>query len=66
MPDKKLKTISLETMIDNHVGRIGTLRRDAFGYELKLNLLGCAIEEARTHQNLTQEQLGKMAGVQKA
>ena len=36
-------------MIDNHVGRIGTVRRDAFEYELKLNLLGCAIKEARTH-----------------
>lgn len=66
MSDKKLKTISLKTMIDNHVGRIGTVRRDAFEYELKLDLLGCAIKEARTDQNLTQEQLGKMVGVQTA
>ena len=53
-------------MIDNHVGKIGTARRDAFGYELKSNLIGTAIKEARTHQNLTQEQLGRMVGVQKA
>ena len=49
MPDKKLKIISLKTMIDNHVGKIGTARRDAFGYELKSNLIGTAIKEARTH-----------------
>ena len=66
MSTKKLKTVSLDTMIDKHVGKVGTKRRDAFEYELKLELLGSAIKEARTHQNLTQEQLGQMVGVQKA
>jgi len=66
MSTKKLKTVSLDTMIDKHVGTVGTKRRDAFEYELKLELLGSAIKEARTHQNLTQEQLGQMVGVQKA
>ena len=66
MTTKKLKTVSLDTMIDKHVGKIGTTRRDVFEYELKLELLGSAIKEARTRQNLTQEQLGQMVGVQKA
>lgn len=66
MSTKKLKTVSLDTMIDKHLGKVGTKRRDAFEYELKLELLGSAIKEARTHQNLTQEQLGQMVGVQKA
>lgn len=66
MTSKKLKTVSLDTMIDKHVGKIGTTRRDTFEYELKLELLGSAIKEARIHQNLTQEQLGQMVGVQKA
>ncbi len=63
---KKMKTISLDTMIDKHIGKIGTPKRDAFEYELKLDLLGQAIKEARLHHNLTQEQLGQMVGVQKA
>ncbi len=63
---KKMKTISLDTMIDKHIGKIGTPKRDAFEYELKLDLLGQAIKEARLHYNLTQEQLGQMVGVQKA
>ncbi len=66
MAVKKLKSIPLDVMIDKHVGKAGTPRRDAFEYELKLELLGNAIKEARTHQNLTQEQLGQMVGVQKA
>ena len=63
---KKIKTVSLDTMIDKHVGKIGTPGRDAFEYELKLELLGNAIRETRLHHNLTQEQLGKIVGVQKA
>jgi DNA-binding XRE family transcriptional regulator len=63
---KKLKTVSLHTMVDKHIGKVGTPDRDAFEQELKLELLGYAIKEARIHHNLTQEQLGKLVGVQKA
>jgi HTH-type transcriptional regulator / antitoxin HipB len=66
MPTKKLKTVSLETMIDNHIGKEGTSRRDTFEQELRLDLLGYAIKEARLYHNLTQEQFGKLIGVQKA
>ena len=66
MPTKKLKTVSLETMIDKHIGKERTSRRDAFEQELRLDLLGYAIKEARLYHNLTQEQLGKLIGVQKA
>ncbi|OYY99729.1 MAG: transcriptional regulator [Sphingobacteriia bacterium 28-36-52] len=61
-----MKTVSLETMIDKHIGKIGTEPRNSFEQELKLDLLGYAIKEARLHHNLTQEQLGKLVGVQKA
>jgi DNA-binding XRE family transcriptional regulator len=64
--NKKLKTISLDTMIDKHIGKVGTPERDSFEQDLKLELLGHAIKEARLHHNLTQEQLGKLVGVQKA
>lgn len=63
---KKLKTVSLDTMIQQHIGKVGTPDRDAFEQELKLELLGYAIKEARLHRNLTQEKLGKLVGVQKA
>ncbi|SEM37345.1 Helix-turn-helix [bacterium A37T11] len=63
---KSLKTVSLDTMIDKHIGKVGTARRDAFENELKIELLGQAIKEARVARHLTQEQLGELVGVQKA
>ncbi len=63
---KKLKTVSLESMLNKHIGKQGTKKRESFEYELRLELLGEAIKEARQQQNLTQEQLGKLVGVQKA
>jgi len=63
---KKIKTISLDKMIDKHIGKVGTENRDAFENELRIDLLGHAIKQARKERNLTQEQLGKLVGVQKA
>jgi HTH-type transcriptional regulator / antitoxin HipB len=62
----KYKTVSLDTMIDKHLGKPGTERRDAFESELRLDLLGQAIKQARQERNLTQEELGLLVGVQKA
>ena len=62
----KLKTVPLEIMLDKHIGQIGTEKRDAFENELRIDLLGQAIKEARQKLNMTQEQLGELVGVQKA
>ena len=66
MTKDKYKTVSLNTMIDKHVGKLGTDRREAFENELRIDLLGNAIKQARLELNLTQEQLGEIVGVQKA
>jgi len=63
---KTLKTYSLEEITDKHIGKIGTPKRDAFEYELRLDLLGEAIKQDRKKRNLTQEELGKLVGVKKA
>ena len=63
---KPLKTVSLEELTDKHIGKRGTPKREAFEYELRLDLLGKAIKEARRERNLTQEQLGILVGVKKA
>lgn len=64
--ENKMKTVSLDDMIDKHVGKLGTPERDAFEYELSIDLIGHAIKQARKERNLTQEELGKLVGVQKA
>jgi hypothetical protein len=44
-----LATVSLETMIDDHIGKRGTQKRDVFENELKIVLLGHAIKQARKY-----------------
>lgn len=62
----KFKTVSLDSMIDKHIGKRGTEKREAFESELRIDLLGEAIKQARKEKHLTQEQLGELVGVQKA
>ena len=64
--EDQFKTVSLDTMIDKHIGKLGTGRREAFENELRIDLLGQAIKQVRQERNMTQEQLGELVGVQKA
>lgn len=66
MKNKGLKTYSLEEITNKYIGEIGTPKRDAFENELRLDLLGEAIKQARKERHLTQEQLGQLVGVKKA
>jgi len=61
-----MKTYSLEELTDKYIGEKGTKKRDEFENELRLDLLGQAIKQARQERNLTQEELGKLVGVKKA
>ena len=40
--------------------------RNQFEYDLQMDLIGKAIKQTRQERNLTQEELGKLIGVQKA
>ena len=64
--ENKIKTVSLDQLLDKHIGKKGTENRDNFENELRIDLLGQAIKEARHARNLTQQQLGDLVGVQKA
>ena len=61
-----MKTYGLEELTDKYIGKKGTKKRDEFENELRLDLLGQAIKQARQERNLTQEQLGELVGVKKA
>jgi len=66
MKKEAMKTYSLDEMIDKHIGKLGTPKREAFENELRLDLLGEAIKRARKERHLTQEELGQLVGVKKA
>lgn len=61
-----MKTRTLDEVQDELIGKIGTAERDLFEYELQMDLIGKAIKQTRQERNLTQEELGKLIGVQKA
>ena len=61
-----MKTYTLDEVQDELIGKIGTPRRDLFEYELQMDLIGNAIKQTRQERNLTQEELGKLVGVQKS
>ena len=53
-------------MKDKYIGSVGTMERDEFGFELRMDVLGKMIKKVRLERQLTQEELGKLIGVQKA
>lgn len=66
MGNNKLRIYTLEEAKDKHLGKVGTEKRDKYEYELRLDLLGEMIKQARKERHLTQSQLGEMIGVQKS
>ena len=61
-----MKTYSFDEVKDRYLGKRGTEKREKYEQELRLDLIGEAVKKARKERNLTQEQLGKLIGVQKA
>jgi len=66
MKKTAMKSYSLDEVKDKYIGKTGTKARDEYEYELRMDILSRMIKTARQERNLTQEQLGKLVGVQKA
>ena len=67
MKDKtKIKTHTLDEVQDVLLGKKGTPDRDRFEYELKMEIIGQAIKQARKERKMTQAELGSLIGVRKA
>ncbi|RVU23595.1 XRE family transcriptional regulator [Sandaracinomonas limnophila] len=61
-----MKKYTLEEITDEFIGKKGSVKREYFDQELKLELMGKTIKKVRQEKNLTQEELGKLIGVKKA
>lgn len=66
MAKTTMKSYSLAEMKEKYIGKVGTKDREDYEYELNMDVLSHMIKKARQERNLTQEQLGKLIGVQKA
>ena len=66
----RFKMYSLDEVLDEHFGKVGTPRRDEFERSVAASVhayhIGEAIKKARLQQNLTQEELGERIGVKRA
>lgn len=63
---KGMKMYTLAEMKEKYIGKLETKEREEYEYELRMDVLGKMIKAARQQRNLTQEELGKLVGVQKA
>jgi HTH-type transcriptional regulator/antitoxin HipB len=66
MENKELKMFTFDQAKDEFIGKIGSDKRNLYEQELQLELLGALIKKVRLERNLTQEELGKLIGVQRA
>ena len=64
--NRPLEMFSLDQIKDEFIGKPGTKRRTRYEEALQLELLGEMIRKVRLKRNLTQEELGKLIGVQRA
>lgn len=62
----KKKYVTLEEFEDKYIGKRGTPEREEYEFTLSMEILGEKIKKIRKDNNLTQEELGKLVGVQKA
>lgn len=61
-----MKGIRLNELIDKNYGKIGEYTRNEFEQELRIELIREEIKKLRKENNLTQEELGQLIGVQRA
>ena len=62
----KMKLYTMDQIKDEFIGERGTTKREKYEQDLQMELLGNVIKQVRLERNLTQDQLGKLLGVQKA
>lgn len=61
-----LEMFTFDQIKDEFIGEIGTERRTQYEQELQLEIMGEMIRKVRMQRNLTQEELGRLIGVQRA
>lgn len=61
-----MKFTSIDELTDEIVGKRGTVERDIFEYDLRMDVIGTMIRDARIKKNMTQGDLGELLGVQKS
>lgn len=57
---------SIDDLTDEIIGQKNTPERDIFENDLRIDIIGSLIREAREKRNMTQGELGELLGIHKA
>jgi DNA-binding XRE family transcriptional regulator len=63
---KNIDFKTIDELEDKYIGQRGTASREEYEFNLSIEIIGEKLKQLRLEKNLTQEQLGKIIGVQKA
>lgn len=66
MDNKEMKLYTLNEVKDKYIGKEGSKERNQYEYELKMDIIGHMIKQARKTRKLTQAELGELVGVKKS
>ena len=61
-----MKLTTIDELTDEIIGKKGSPERNAFEYDLKMDIIGTIIKETRLKQKMSQADLAAKLGVQKA
>ncbi len=61
-----MKLTTIDELTDEIIGKKGSPERNAFEYDLRMDIIGTIIKETRLKQKMSQADLASKLGVQKA
>jgi len=64
--EKELEMFTFDQIKNEFIGETGSVKRTLYEQELQMEIIGDLIKKIRLERNMTQDELGKLIGVQKA
>jgi DNA-binding XRE family transcriptional regulator len=64
--EKEFEMFTFDQIKNEFIGEIGSVKRTVYEQELQLEIIGGLIKKIRLERNMTQDELGKLIGVQRA
>jgi HTH-type transcriptional regulator/antitoxin HipB len=64
--EKELEMFTFDQIKNEFIGETGSVKRTLYEQELQIEIIGDLIKKIRLERNMTQDELGKLIGVQRA
>jgi DNA-binding XRE family transcriptional regulator len=63
--EKELEMFTFDQIKNEFIGETGSVKRTLYEQELQMEIIGDLIKKIRLERNMTQDELGKLIGVQR-